>query len=120
MFTLEIFEKPNGEIFEVNGSDSTLCMRLPNDATYSMALSGWLYSRFSNAKLDASLEHYVDIGDGIFIPFDQFTLVREGAMPLFKATGTQANIALEILKQAFDSFNPDDFDTDGYSINHTA
>jgi len=114
------FDKPCGEIFKHADNETILCMRLSDDVPYSMVFSGWLFSRVFDAKLDASIKHYFDIGEGVFIPFEQFSLVREGAKPYFQATGLQASVALETLKQAFDSFNPADFDSDGYSINRTS
>ena len=107
-------EKPYGEIIHEDGDESVFSMHLPEDVEYNMTFSGWLFSRVFNAKLSATVIH--SFGK-IFVPFEQFSLVKADARPLFKATGQQAKEALEVLKEAFLSFNPDDFDSDGYKIN---
>jgi hypothetical protein len=89
-------------------------MRLPENIAYDMTLSGWLFSRLHNAKLNALVSH--SFGND-FIPIGQFSLVNGEAKPVFKASGQQAREALEVLKEGFLSFDRDNFDSDGYIIN---
>jgi len=107
-------EKPYGEILHEDGDGSVFCMRLPEDVEYNMTFSGWLFSRVFDAKLNAIILHSCG---KTFVSFDQFSLVKADAKPIFKATGPQAREALEILKGSFLSFNPSDFDADGYKTN---
>ena len=54
--------------------------------------------------------------NGTFKLIEQFSLSQMGAYPHFIARGNDAFEALMTIKQAFLSFNPDDFDSDGYFI----
>lgn len=102
------------KVIKLEEEDNAFSLVLPSKETYTMALSGWIYSRYSEKKYkDATV--WVS-NNGAFKLIEQFSLSQLGAYPHFIARGADAYDALTTIRDAYLSFNPDDFDSDGYYI----
>jgi hypothetical protein len=106
---------PESEVSRLRIDENLWGLRLPEDVKYDMTLSGWLYSRLLDSHIPPTTQigHWATRG---FISFSQFSLVAPGSRPCFVASGEKAKDALEIIKVAFSSFTPTEFDSDGYKI----
>ena len=102
------------KVIKIEEEDNAFSLILPTNETYTMALSGWIYSMYSEKKFkDAKV--WIS-RKGAFELFEQFSLSQIETYPHFVARGTDAYEALNIIKKAYLSFNPENFDSDGYYI----
>ena len=112
---LKMVENANNfEIIKIdNQSDNVWALKLPEDTEYNRTISGWLYNAVNDEKCgDTKVGHWCD---GAFTKMSQLSLTSPYARPLFLAIGDSAEAVLETIKKAFCSFDPESFDSDGYS-----
>jgi hypothetical protein len=90
-------------------------LRLHLQKKESMAHSGWLYSRYLAACQKSKIDPVTVVAlykEGFFREFRQFD-AREAEL-FFLGFGDAGKKALKVIIDAESTFNPDDFDSDGY------
>jgi len=101
-------------IRRIEGEENAHSLYLPKDTKCTMAMSGWIYSRLLQEQYEDTLV-YVEINSKYQL-IGQFSLVNSGPQPHLVSRGKFAYDALSTVVKAFNEFNPEDFDGDGYYI----
>jgi hypothetical protein len=100
---------------ELSSTEKFYGLRIINADGESLPHSGWIFSHYLNACKQQGIDERKAISlysKGFFREFGQLDLLENEG--LFLAFGSPGEMMLSVVLDAHMSFNPDDFDEDGY------
>ena len=111
----EILNFPLGEIRELESEEAVFGLNLSKTMTDPKLEGAWIFSHVLDLKLGPTtlVGHW---GGSSFVSLGQFSLSSVSARTLFVAQGERAIEALETVISSQKSFDPRDFDRDGYFV----